>query len=117
MYDKKAVEKYRLSHKDKKREVQKRYGQKNYWYYRERNWKRQGVDMNGQLFESMFMSQGKACAICSDPIDHKAHVDHEHDTGRIRGLLCGLCNKGLGQFKDDVTRLASAVKYLNERKR
>ena len=58
---------------------------------------------------SLIDSQGGMCAICDGP---PQHIDHDHATGRIRGVLCGLCNMGLGQFGDDPMRLARACSYL-----
>lgn len=60
--------------------------------------------------------QGGACAICgtdnpSDRWDNFA-VDHDHETGEVRGLLCGKCNKAIGLLSDDVSRLRSAIAYL-----
>jgi hypothetical protein len=40
-------------------------------------------------------------------------VDHNHSTGKVRGLLCNRCNKGLGFFKDSSELLNSAIRYLN----
>lgn len=51
------------------------------------------------------------CAICSRP--DADHVDHDHVTGRIRGLLCSQCNVGLGMFQDSPMLLANAVNYLH----
>ena len=63
-------------------------------------------------YDSMYAAQGGACAICGDS-SSKLVVDHDHDTGDIRGLLCGLCNSGLGYFKDNVSSLMGAIKYLD----
>ena len=59
--------------------------------------------------------QHGVCAICGEPPSDrykKLHVDHCHETGRVRGLLCHECNHGLGKFKDDLDILASATSYL-----
>jgi hypothetical protein len=66
---------------------------------RERIWKRQ---------------HGK-CAICRIPIELGAkttHTDHDHETNKVRGLLCVCCNLGLGNFKDSKKHLVKALRYL-----
>ncbi len=62
----------------------------------------------------MLAEQDGGCAICGRPPrnDIALHVDHEHGTGRIRGLLCFRCNNALGDFEDDHTRLGAALAYL-----
>lgn len=59
----------------------------------------------------------KGCAICKTSLlDKKVHIDHCHVTTKVRGVLCELCNKGLGQFKDNIASLENAIKYLKESK-
>lgn len=68
--------------------------------------------------ERMLKDQNSRCSICRCPIGpewyDKFHVDHNHTTGKVRGLLCLTCNLGLGAFKDSVRRLAQAIVYLEE---
>ncbi|MFD9637262.1 endonuclease VII domain-containing protein [Streptomyces violascens] len=65
--------------------------------------------------EAMFDRQGRACAICHEPEGPGMRVvlDHCHISGHARGLLCSLCNTGLGMFQDDITKLARAAAYLD----
>jgi len=68
-------------------------------------------------YREMHESQGGCCAICNkeDIKDtRKMAVDHCHDTGAIRALLCLNCNAGLGQFKDSTEALLKAVLYLKK---
>jgi hypothetical protein len=56
------------------------------------------------------------CAICARTTGigrfGQLHIDHDHVTGEVRGVLCHECNTGLGKFKDDPDLLAAAIKYL-----
>lgn len=64
-------------------------------------------------YELMLVDQGGGCAICGkQPVASALHVDHDHESGEIRGLLCVGCNNALGQFRDDVALLARASNYL-----
>jgi hypothetical protein len=60
--------------------------------------------------------QGGVCAICgsTDPKFGRKFfcIDHDHSSGRVRGLLCHSCNLGLGHFKDDLSLIQSAQSYL-----
>lgn len=63
-------------------------------------------------YNEMLAAQGGVCAICSSTCYHRLSIDHCHATGRIRGLLCQKCNRGLGLFGDRPETLAKAIKYL-----
>jgi len=68
-------------------------------------------------YERILEDQNFKCAIClsNEPgrrLQNYFSIDHCHDTGRIRGLLCDQCNKGLGHFRDNVLFLKSAIEYL-----
>jgi hypothetical protein len=65
-------------------------------------------------FEQMEADQGGCCAICRRPPreGRTLHVDHDHDTGRIRRLLCFTCNAGMGMFDHDPVLLIEAAEYL-----
>lgn len=52
----------------------------------------------------------RQCVICGD--DGLLVVDHDHDTGQVRGMLCSHCNRGLGHFRDDPLLLEFAAEYL-----
>jgi hypothetical protein len=67
-------------------------------------------------YNLMIKAQGGVCAICAnnDPGSRtkRFHVDHCHDSGRIRGLLCQSCNNGIGRFRDKPDLLRLAAEYL-----
>ncbi len=69
-----------------------------------------------EQYEEMLAKQNGKCAICeaSSPSNRTKYfsVDHCHTTGKVRGLLCTKCNRGLGFFNDDDKRLSTAIKYL-----
>ena len=58
--------------------------------------------------------QGGVCAICFGPgvASRRLAVDHDHNTGKVRGLLCADCNRALGGFKEDPTTLGRATTYI-----
>lgn len=73
---------------------------------------RYGVDR--AKYDAMIETQGGVCAICSEPsLTQRLHVDHDHATGAIRGLLCKPCNLGLGFFRDNPAALLAAIEYLS----
>lgn len=77
------------------------------------NVKRRGkYGITPEQYVAMVKDQRGLCAICERPMTRHPHIDHCHETGVIRGLLCYTCNVGLGSFGDDPERLRSAAKYV-----
>lgn len=58
--------------------------------------------------------QENKCAICKQEFSSTPCVDHDHKTGKVRGLLCQKCNKIMGQFNDNVSTFQNAVIYLTQ---
>lgn len=74
--------------------------------------------------EEMFKRSNGQCYICSKPLSlnsteksEQAHIDHCHDTGKVRGILCHHCNAGLGRFRDNTHLFLRASAYLNQSRR
>jgi Recombination endonuclease VII len=77
-------------------------------------------------YKKMYKEQNGVCKLCGNPqVENYSRVliktpgfelavDHNHETGRIRGLLCTPCNLGLGQFKDSIELLEKAISYLRD---
>jgi hypothetical protein len=73
-------------------------------------------------YRQMLESQNKVCAICGGPETRKAisgklcslHVDHNHENGQIRGLLCHHCNTGIGSFKESIELMKKAISYIEK---
>lgn len=76
-----------------------------------------------KVYEELVKRQGEVCAICGKPETVKIapsqgggisrlSIDHDHNTGKVRGLLCHNCNNGIGRFMDDVEFMLKAIRYL-----
>ena len=63
-------------------------------------------------YDALRESQRGACAICGATPVTNLHVDHDHTTGKVRGLLCRACNTALGMFQDDASILGKAIDYI-----
>lgn len=68
-----------------------------------------GVDAD--RYSEMMAAQSGCCAICREATE-KLHVDHDHETGAVRGLLCRMCNQGLGFLRDNAEVMRNAIDYL-----
>ena len=102
------------------RDCQNEYNRE--WYHKNRErglrWRKNGnlkrtygISLEG--YEALLESQGHVCKICGIEKNGKhLAVDHDHKTGKIRGILCENCNRGLGMFKDSPELLQNAIQYL-----
>jgi hypothetical protein len=73
--------------------------------------------ITAEQFNEMLARQNGVCAICGQDntrFGKRLAIDHDHDTGDVRGLLCNSCNGALGLFKDDVDTLKKAIEYLQK---
>ena len=110
---KKQIKKYRIENPEKTKRLnrdnhlKKRYG------------------LAPEDLERMLRDQDNKCCICGQEIflhgssvdkNKIAHVDHDHKTGKVRGLLCDSCNTGLGRFRDNPEYLLKAASYLKKNK-
>ena len=73
-------------------------------------------------YNQMLEEQGGVCAICHQKetftmkgVTHSLAIDHDHLTGRVRGLLCRACNQTLGLMKDNIENLQKAIRYLEKK--
>jgi hypothetical protein len=112
---------YREANRDKISEQRKQYREENKEDHLHKKWVRSLRSQYG-ITESEYLdilsSQNGACAICGTSESNSTKrfaVDHNHDTGEVRGVLCSSCNLGLGNLGDSPERLLSAFRYLLER--
>jgi hypothetical protein len=89
-------------------------GKKRSWNYIKRTY-----DLTEEQYKELLQSQNNSCAICGS--DHNKttkseymFVDHCHDSGKVRGLLCSPCNSALGSFEDNIKFLENAIEYLKK---
>jgi len=125
---------YYLKNKNKHQAAVKRYRKEHYeeslyaqrkWYYSHKDISRKAsrrrmlrinYDMSEEDYENLYREQNGVCAVCKQPsLDGKLlAVDHNHKTGKIRGLLCSKHNRALGSFNDDIELLKEAINYLEK---
>ena len=74
--------------------------------------------LSAEAYRDMLAQQNNSCKICKthqNNLKRKLFVDHCHETGKVRGLLCQYCNTMLGNAKDNVLVLQSAINYLSSK--
>lgn len=67
-----------------------------------------------EQYETMLSMQENACAICKEKSTKNLHVDHDHETGKVRGLLCYRCNSAIGYLADNPARARDLAEYLEK---
>lgn len=105
----------------KRRNERKDIGEYHNIFYRE-NYLRRKYGITVTQLEKLLDEQGGKCAICGRELDTtissnvpgKMQIDHDHETGRVRGLLCFCCNTGIGKFKDSKELMKKAIDYLDD---
>jgi hypothetical protein len=67
-----------------------------------------------EQYNTMWKLQKESCGICGakETKGKGFHIDHDHKTGKVRGILCNQCNLGLGHFNDNVAKMLLAIEYL-----
>ena len=108
--------KYIENNRDKVNAKRRIYEKKN--PERVRNWRlKNGHGISLDTYNALLNAQGNVCAICSRTEISKQgnlHVDHNHLTGKVRGLLCTKCNTSLGLMDENISLIYKLIEYLNK---
>lgn len=101
----------------KMRQWRKDWRERNPDYHR-KHWLQRAYGLTPEQYETMWGLQGGICPICIKPLarDKTTHVDHDHETGKVRELLHQTCNHGIGLFKDDPILMENAAAYVRKHK-
>lgn len=112
----KRHDKWRRANKDQAAENGRRWRKNNPERFKDHMMKRHhGLPLGS--YQKMLAEQNGCCAICGTDTPNgqgRFHLDHCHDTGKIRGLLCHSCNLAIGYFRDNIATIQSAIKYLTQ---
>lgn len=109
---------YKEAHRDKLNEYSGEWRKKNpdrVRYFNDLHHLKK-YDMTPEQYRAMYEAQGGKCACCGTdepgPRGKRLHVDHDHTTGKVRGLVCHHCNLGIGHLGDSLEGVERAVAYL-----
>lgn len=109
-------ERWYLNNKEKANKQSKDYHKANPMAHRKGAIAKYGLTLED--YDKLFKEQNGCCAICEthqSELKHSLSVDHNHETNKIRGLLCNNCNRSIGLLKDDIEVLEKAIVYLKTR--
>ena len=79
--------------------------------YRTQLWKQSGIDITYEEYKEKYEALAGCCEICNEQYPSLC-VDHNHDTGEIRGLLCTSCNLAIEHLKESVENMNNAITYI-----
>jgi hypothetical protein len=117
---KNRAKQYRISHKERLNEQDRERGKMPHRIIQNQaRFLKSKYNLTLDQYRAMRLEQNEKCAVCNQVFDddnrHKTcHVDHDHKTGKIRGLLCCECNLAIGKMKDSPELLEKAAKYLED---
>lgn len=111
---------WRKNNPEKSKEIYRKYRRSKKGKIKNKRWakKKRLMDygITEEVLENIKQKQNNKCAICGKIINEFTKdfaIDHDHKTGKVRGLLCMNCNIGLGAFRDNKTIMRKAIDYLN----
>lgn len=105
------IKKYKNENANKLRDIWRKASRKYMKGDKRKNKTLSKYGLTKETYNNMYDDQKGLCKICNQNLT--LVVDHCHTSNIVRGLLCNMCNVGLGCFTDDIDRLKSAIKYLN----
>jgi len=111
---KEAQNKRKLDNPEKYYAERRKNARKNQkWSYIKRQY-----NLTKDQYFLMLDLQNSRCKICNNIFENsaKTHIDHDHNTGKVRGILCQKCNHGLGMFNDNIQLFYNAIQYLQQNK-
>ncbi len=81
---------------------------------RDKNLRQNYRGFSSQGYDELFLKQGGVCAVCGNRQKGHLHVDHDHRTGNVRGLLCSDCNTALGHLHDNPEIIRKLLQYISQ---
>lgn len=117
-YKKQYAKQYYLNNKERTKIKQKEYNKNNKGLSKKRSRKHtvKKYGLTLEQYNNLLNSQNQRCSICGrhqDELKQSLAVDHDHVSGKVRGLLCVRCNRAIGMLEDDIKLLKQAINYLS----
>ena len=123
MTKKDSQKKYRAEHKEHLKECRKKYYTENKEKIdtdKRKSALKNNFGITIEQFNEMSKNQDNRCGICNNLFTvgkpFNPNIDHNHVTNKIRGLLCGQCNRSIGLLRDNPVIIKNAIKWITERK-